>query len=150
MFLAACGTQPPPTKTETVTVSQTQTVTVSAPAMQTPTATASAPAQPSAAFPGDPASERTVVSSQCKKEIAKELRDPQSAQFGDQEYIVFVRPDNQLNYTGDPPLAVRSYQLAGTVQGGRNGFGGMGDPFNYACYVFFDGSGQIIDGRTGR
>jgi hypothetical protein len=143
-FLAACGSQPATTKTETVTVS--------APLTQTETATASAvpspaPPQSSRAAAPEPASETTIVSERCKKEVAKLLRDPQSAQFGDQVYTVLVAPDNDLKYVGDPPLAVRSYQSVGTARG-RHGFGGMGDPFNSKCYVSFDASGQVIDGRT--
>jgi len=85
------------------------------------------------------------VSQRCKDEVKKKLRDPDSARFGDTEYIVEQKLSSAD--TSFPPSEKR-YEVIGLVSG-RNGFGGMGEQQTYTCYVAFDTNGKIIeDGRT--
>ena len=86
-----------------------------------------------------------LVSEKCKELAKKKLRDPDSARFGDTEYIV---EQKLTSHDTSAPPSEKSYELVGLVNG-RNGFGGMGEEQVYTCYVAFDANGKIIeDTRT--
>jgi hypothetical protein len=83
-----------------------------------------------------------TVSDRCRDEIKKDLREPDSARFGEEEYIVEKKVDlSTPTESGQKPA--KSYQLVGTVSA-RNGFGGMSDKSTFYCYVSFDSDGEII------
>ena len=82
-----------------------------------------------------------LVSEKCKELAKKKLRDPDSARFGDTEYIV---EQKLTSHDTSAPPSEKSYDLVGLING-RNGFGGMGEEQLYTCHVAFDANGKIID-----
>ncbi|MFD5808831.1 hypothetical protein [Rhodococcus aetherivorans] len=91
--------------------------------------------------------EKEIVRETCHEEVSQKLRDPESAQFGKEEHVLAIENiDSDFAYS-DPPPSVRTYYLVGSLNG-RNGFGGMGEPFAYTCVASFDESDSLITERT--
>lgn len=70
------------------------------------------------------------------------LRNPDSARFGGEEYIVEQKVDlSTPTRTGEVPA--KSYAVVGTVNG-QNGFGGMTELTPYKCWVGLNKDGEVI------
>ena len=85
--------------------------------------------------------EKQLVSEECHHAVKKELRDPDSARYGDEKYIAKVKLGPWSEQGKDPNIAT-VYGFVGSVNG-RNGFGGMGEFQSYQCDVYFNKSGEI-------
>jgi hypothetical protein len=84
-----------------------------------------------------------IVSDWCRSDVKKDLRDPDSARFGEEEYIAETKVSlSTPTESGVKPA--RAYDLVGTVSS-RNGFGGMSNRESYKCTVGFDSNGKIIE-----
>jgi hypothetical protein len=89
--------------------------------------------------------EKQRVSEACHSAAKKRLREPESARFGDKEFVAKIKIE--FSEAAKDPNITHGYGLVGTING-RNGFGGMGDPNSYTCDAYFNKSGQIDESKT--
>lgn len=91
--------------------------------------------------------ERQLVSDECHQAVKKELRDPDSARFGEEEYIAEIERPPTATALGKNPDIATAFGFVGSVNS-RNGFGGMGEFQSYQCDVFFDKDGNVLEDDT--
>jgi len=87
--------------------------------------------------------EASVISS-CQKSVKKDLRDPDSAKFGDDWKAWIVTHNDKPPMVSDyhPENGDKLYSAGGTVNA-KNGFGGYAGDQPYACDAFVTTDGHI-------
>lgn len=91
--------------------------------------------------------EKQRVSEECHRAVKTELKDPDSARFGEEEFVAKVERPPSGSALGANPNIATTYGFVGSVNS-RNSFGGMGEFQSYQCMVFFDKDGNLLKGDT--